>query len=990
MSHITGTVQTQSPPLTIGPDSGAAPTAPNTWAADFSHTPAQGGTKLLILHFQNVNLPVANRLEVDLGYDTDVFTSADGASFWTRPVNVYALTGGLVPIRYITTGVAQGSAQLDRYGRGERHAGENGHPSFSNCDPFLGDATYVEPTYDPFWYCSDPPEWENVARVTSPADVRARVARSVGMIVSVEASAFTGIVEVSTCSVTLIDSDKVITAGHCHTPDEALASSITFDYQTDANGSRPSGYNARFYKVKAVLEHRYEPGVADYSLLQLAEAPPGIPPVQMRHDVPAPGEQVFGIHHPNGAVKKLSIPHPGFVNVQASSAAAINAPNGFDVSGGSSGSGLFDTAGRIVGVLSNGAPCAGAALNYFPTASVLKDIAPTPPPPITRDVMVVFDRSGSMSELDGTGRTKIEAARDAVSLFVQLVRSGTGNRAGLVSFSTGASSPVDRAITSVTAAEKLTLIGPPPYSGGQVGTLVPGGATSIGEGLEAARLQFPGLGVNPRAILLLTDGMENTPRWISDVQGALSGIDVHAIGFGTDANLDGMRLTNLVSAHNGLYTRAESGIALEKFFSHAFGNIFEAGILMDPELDVAADEDGSPLSFNVCGEDALTVVIGWDRTDGELLPELQTPAGAKIHVGTGGTEFAVGRTWSFLRIPLPIGGERDGGWTVRAVRAGGGGEFPPPKPALRYFVNVIPTGGARLMRAPDAKRYYTGDRINPLVFLRYDDGGWPRGGDVELTVRHPGVAAGEILTAERLHAPVTVDGDTLPARQATLSALEQASGQPVIGFSEDTFALSDEAADTEGAFESAGLFGKSLDDLLRFEGDYTFHWRAAYGQGCTATRELLWSVRRRHKHRPGPHRRHRHHDRDAPGRPAHRHRHHSPLRPLRQPCRPGPSAGHHGRRRARHNCHRTCAGQRRRVLYRPRALGSWYGRRPWRGRASAGPAAGRAQRSEGDVRPLPPLAAALLAAVADRVDPGRPPAHRLARLAASISARPQR
>src|SRR5690348_17482894 len=190
MSHITGTVQTQAPPITIGPDSGLAASAPNTWTHNFAHTPAPGGTKLLILHFQNVILPASNRLEVDLGYGTDVFTSADGSDFWTRPINIYVLADGLVPIRYITNGVGTGSVQIDKYGRGERHAGEPGHPSISNCDPFLKDPAYTEPTYDPFWYCHepcvDPPNWENVACEPVPGDVRARVASSVGMILSVE------------------------------------------------------------------------------------------------------------------------------------------------------------------------------------------------------------------------------------------------------------------------------------------------------------------------------------------------------------------------------------------------------------------------------------------------------------------------------------------------------------------------------------------------------------------------------------------------------------------------------------------------------------------------------------------------------------------------------------------------------------------------------------------------------------------------------------
>jgi Trypsin-like peptidase domain/von Willebrand factor type A domain len=843
VSHITGTIQPVTPVLTIGPDSGVAPSPPNTWKVDFAHTQAAGGTKFLLLHFGNVTLPANNRLEVDLGYDTDVFTSADGTDFWTRPVNIYALAGGLAPIRYITDGATTGSVQLDKYGRGERHVGEAGHPSNSNCDPFLKDPSYTEPTYDPFWYCADPPNWENATCPTPVADVRALVARSVGMIVSVEAG-YTGTVQLSTCSVTLVDPDKVITAGHCHTPDEALTSSVSFDYQTDCAGNRPAGYNAKFYKVKAVLEHRYD-NAGDYSLLQLAEAPPGIPAIQMRHDLPAPGEQVFGVHHPNGAVKKLSVPHPAFTTVLASSPSAVN-PSTLHVSGGSSGSGLFDAAGRIVGVLSNGNPCGVGGvtptpLAYFPTASILKDIAPAPPPPLTRDVMVVFDRSGSMSELDGAGRMKIDAARDALSLFIQLVKAAVGNRVGLVSFSTTAN--LDAGITALTANQKLTLIGGPPYTGGKVGALSPGGFTSIGGGLDAARLQFPSPGLNPRAILLLTDGIQNTPPMVSAVAGGLTGIDVHAIGFGTAANLDGALLTNLAAAHSGIYSRAESGLALEKFFSHAFGNIFEAGIVMDPEFALPADQRrGEPHGFQVCGEEALTLVVGWDRTDATLLAEVTTPGGATITGASAGVEESSGRTWTFLRIPLPYGGERNGAWQVTVFRPGGGGEFPPPAPALRYFVNVVPSGGPRLRRWPDARRYYTGDVINPLVLLRYADGTWPQNGKVQVTVSRPEAGAGNILTTARLRAPETIGGDTIPARQATLAALEREIDGPIVPYKDETIDLGDESEDTSGAFESAALFGKPMKDLLTFEGDYTFHFQAAYGEGCTATRELLWSL----------------------------------------------------------------------------------------------------------------------------------------------------
>src|SRR5438105_10083405 len=150
MSHITGTVQPATPVRKIGPDFGPATSPPDTWALDFPHVAAPMGTKLLMLHFSGANFPANNRLEVDLGYggEMDVFSSADGTDFWTRPINVYALPGGLVPIRYITNGAGTGGVELHEYGRGERHTKDPTNPgadfnSLSNCDPFQGSADYL-------------------------------------------------------------------------------------------------------------------------------------------------------------------------------------------------------------------------------------------------------------------------------------------------------------------------------------------------------------------------------------------------------------------------------------------------------------------------------------------------------------------------------------------------------------------------------------------------------------------------------------------------------------------------------------------------------------------------------------------------------------------------------------------------------------------------------------------------------------------------------
>ncbi len=843
MSHRTGTLQDVSPVIQIGPDTGDPASSGNTWAHDFAHTPAPTGSKFLILHFQNVDLPPGNRLEVDLGYGTDEFTAADGAQFWTRPINIYALAGGLVPIRYIADGAASGSVELDRYGRGERLSGEQDPTSLSNCDPFQEQPVYQEPIYDPFWYCDEPPNWENVACV-APPDVRALVARSVGMIVTVHEA--DGIV--SSCSVTLVDDDKVILAGHCvNNETEALTSSVSFDYQTSCAGNRPAGYDARFYKVVELLERRWT-SEHDYALLRLRESPEGVTPVQMRHDVPSPGEQVFGIHHPNGAVKKLSIPHPGFSTVSFSSAHQIRVPEEFDISGGSSGSGLFDVAGRICGVLSNGNPCGHPPaptvdVTYYPTAAFFLDMAPAPPAPITREVMIVFDRSGSMSQDDGAGRSKIAAARDAASLFVQLARSSVGNMLGLVSFSSTASSPADFGLVGVTSGNKNTLIGAAPYAGGIVGGLSPGGHTSIGAGLAAARAELMGSGVSPQAILLMTDGRQNREPTIEAVEDSLGDIALHAIGFGTESNLEGPLLTELAAAHSGLYMRAGNGLALEKFFTEAFGNIFEAGVLFDPERMLPANEGGRPLEFPVCGETLLTVVAGWDRSDTQLLVELTTPAGAVVTAATEGVEAATGRSWTFLRVALPHAGERDGLWQARVLRPTGSSTIPQRTPELRYFLDVIPTGGPRLLLAeapPRRRRYYTGDRFEPRVMLRYDDGSWPHHAQVRLTVSRPSRGTGDILTEAGLGHHGPAGDDAASPRLAALQALEAADGA-LVGYVDTTLSLGDTPADT-GEFERGGMFAGTLADALEVEGNYTMHAVATYGQECQGRRELRWSL----------------------------------------------------------------------------------------------------------------------------------------------------
>ena len=837
MSHLCGLVLTVTPALRIGPDSGDAATSANTWEKSFAYVPASNGTKFTILHFMNVSLPGTSRLEVELGYDKDTFTSADGGSFWTRPVNV-GVVGGSITIRYIKGGANNGGATLDRYGRGESlHSVEPGFDSITNCNPFMINgwleptfpavAGSTDPTYERYWICNKlaSPKWQN-ARCAAPGSIQQMISRSVGMIVSCHQADSSHPTDfVSTCSVTLIDADLVVLAAHCisNFNFEVPTSSVTFDYEVQCDGSLVPAYNAVFYKVLRLRKFRYNDG-RDYAVLQLRGLPP-VPPVPIRISDLMPNESVFGIHHPNGSVKKIS-PSASSMQPIISPGSMINV--NLDVAGGSSGSGLFDAFGYIVGVLSNGGGC---SLSYSAMKTMMSDPIVVPNPPTERAVMLVFDRSGSMGESAGGGKIKINEARAAASLFVSMVRS-TGNKMGLVSFSNDASNPVDFGLANVTNGSKNQLTN-------KINGINPGGATSIGDGLAVARDQLAGSASLPRSVLLLTDGMENTPQMIANVSG-LDPLMITAIGFGEASNLDGAKLSSLAQTHGGLYKRAGDGLVLKKFFALAFGEIFEAGALADPMLFLPASERVSAnITFQVCGEEAVTIVIGWDNEGASLMIELESPSGQIINLSAGGIERQNSSSWAFARIPLPQNGERSGVWKTRVFRPGGG-EFPPPAVPVNYFVNVIARGGPTLRPFMQPLRLYTGDVLQPRVILQYPDESTPPGGEVSLKVTRPTKSVGTVLAAKGLHPARVVGGDVIPARQATLQSIEQSSGSPVTGYIESNYILSSDHEDT-GMFEAAGVFGRVLEDVLVVDGDYTFHAKAQLDLGCITTRECQWS-----------------------------------------------------------------------------------------------------------------------------------------------------
>ena len=815
-----------------------------------------GPPRFVFLHFDSVLLNGGARLEVALGYDTDVFTSASGSDFWSRPANAIN-----TPITMRIVG-GTGSARLLEFGSGE--ATETTNPpgtstgSRSNPDPFLNSNPYQEPIYETRLKCHPSFEWRNArcSLPTVPDAIRDKVRAATGIIVEAHdfnASGHGG--HVSSCSGTLIAGDLFLTARHCLVDAagrDVRSASVTFDYETACDGSRPAGHNPRFFKVVeevaagSAANGSNPPSSNDWVVVRLDAAPGDLPaPLEMRSAALMSGETVFTMHHPTGSVKKTQQGvHAGGSNV-----------SGFDYCGGSSGSSLFDSSGRIVGGPLSVGPVGGNAclVTYAPVANVKAGLNNPPVPAVPLDVMIVFDRSGSMSgSAPPIGRSKLEEAQDAASLFVQLVREGAGDRLGMVTFSSAAG--LDRPM-GLAATVKPQLVGPAPFTSGQIGAITPGGNTSLGAGIGMGQLGFGSGSGNGKAMLLLTDGLQNTAPMVEEVEGFLGATKLNVIGFGSDADIDGPLLNRVAHQHGGHFTRALDGLGLRKFFGLSFGNIFENGALSDPEHVLGRNQaESQPHLFQVCGEEHITVVLGWDDLQAPLRARVYTPSGKLLAAGKRVREVR-GRSWVFLKIPLPYEGERDGTWKLivdrvppillglskRAAAAAHAAtqQFPSD---VRYFYLVTAIGGPRLSYLGSPRHLYTGDVLHPRVGLHYPNGTVPADAEVELVVDAPTIALGRLTTETGLRAPIT-SGDAVDGFHATLKSIASSNGGHLpVGTTTVSLPMFDDGAHDDGAMEADGVFNHPLEDFTRAEGTYTFRALARYGQGCRATREVHWAV----------------------------------------------------------------------------------------------------------------------------------------------------
>jgi hypothetical protein len=277
---------------------------------------------------------------------------------------------------------------------------------------------------------------------------------------------------------------------------------------------------------------------------------------------------------------------------------------------------------------------------------------------LTAATALVLDRSGSMGEDRGDGQSKHASLQLAANNFVDLMLDGDG--VGIIRYNEDAQrlQPVlalgPGGLSDVNRAAAHDIV--------NGNGLDPQGATSIGDGIFEGRAVLDAAPpFDVKALVVLTDGMENSPRSIADVAGQINE-RTYAVGLGRPQNISVPALQT-VSGNNGgflLMTGAITGdnrFLLQKYFLQILAGISDAEVVLDPD-GVLTRDVVHRIPFQLSDADSgVEVVLLTPRPD-IVDFRLQTPNGLLLEPWRARSEptmrYETGSGVAYYRLALPI------------------------------------------------------------------------------------------------------------------------------------------------------------------------------------------------------------------------------------------------------------------------------------------------------------------------------------------------
>lgn len=301
--------------------------------------------------------------------------------------------------------------------------------------------------------------------------------------------------------------------------------------------------------------------------------------------------------------------------------------------------------------------------------------------PHTAKLGFVLDASGSMNEDRGDGTSKLQGLKDAMDIAIDTAREDDG--IGLAPYNHDALPPL--AVTQLGP----NVPGEPQRESVRTvkDALSAGGNTSIGDGIASGRTVLAGPPLPPtatfdrEALIVVTDGKENSPLFIADVASAIDQ-RTFAIGIGTPGNINVSTLQQLSGNTGGylLLTGAVTGdnqYELQKYLLQILAEVNNNQIILDP-TGVVRPGGVVRIPFPVTEQDRMLEAIVLSDDARSLRVSLETPRGELIEPSAlqaiPGASYFAGAHEVFYRIDLPFppgqSGSHGGRWAVVLAKRG--------------------------------------------------------------------------------------------------------------------------------------------------------------------------------------------------------------------------------------------------------------------------------------------------------------------------------